>query len=136
MKVFVKDKLYMPEKGSYFNKSVKIDGDFLVPPRTFFWKDLEVTGSLYLCPESHITGSVTCCGAVICRDCVIEGELNSGNKELIVCDNAKIKIINSEGDVLIRKGIVSSEVRGINILIMGKIQCAKLMGKNTRVISS
>ncbi|HJJ29793.1 MAG TPA: polymer-forming cytoskeletal protein [Methanocorpusculum sp.] len=136
MKVLVKDKLHMAEAGSYFRGSVQIDGDFLVPPRTFFWKDLVVTGNLYLCPESHVAGNVTCNGAVICRDSVIEGELDSGSEQLTVCDNAKVRVIKSDGNVLLRPGIVSSEVRGVNILVMGKIQCAKLMGKNTRVVTN
>lgn len=135
MTVFVKDGLHMAKKGSYFRESVKVDGDFLVPPRTQFWKDLVVSGTLYLCPESHVAGNVSCNGAVICRDCVIEGELSSGKEQLTVCDGAKIRIIRSEGDVLLRKGAVSSEVHGVNVLVVGKIHCAKLMGKNTRVVS-
>lgn len=136
MTIFVKDKMHMAEAGSYFRESVKIDGDFLVPPRTYFWKDLVVTGSLYMCPESHVAGNVSCNGAVICRDTVIEGELDSGKEQLTVCDNAKVRVIKSDGNVLLREGMTSSEVHGVNILVMGKIQCAKLMGKNTRVISN
>ena len=88
MKVIVKDNLHTAEPGSYFRGSVMIDGDFLVPPRTFFWRDLVVTGKLFLCPESHVAGNVTCNGAVICHDSVIEGKLNSGLEQLTVCDNA------------------------------------------------
>ena len=136
MKVFVKDNLHMAEAGSYFRDSVKIDGDFLVPPRTHFWRDLVVTGKLLLGPQSHVAGNVKCNGAVICHDAVIEGELDSGLEQLTVCDNAKVRVIKSEGDVLLRPEIVSAEVSGINILVVGKVQCGKLMGKNTRVITN
>ena len=136
MKIFVKDNLHMAERGSYFRDSVKIDGDFLFPSRTYFWRDLVVTGNLYLCPESHVAGNVKCNGAVICRGSVIEGELDSGEEQLTVCDKAKIRVINSSGNVLLRPEMVSAEVHGVNILVMGKIYCGKLMGKNTRVISN
>ena len=36
MKVFVKGTTYLAEPGSYFKDSVKIDGDFMVPPKTQF----------------------------------------------------------------------------------------------------
>lgn len=121
MKVLVKDNLHMAEAGSYFRGSVLIEGDFLVPPRTYFWRDLVVTGKLFLCPESHVAGNVTCNGAVVCRDSVIEGELNAGTEQLTVCDNAKVRVIRSDGNVLLRPGVISAEVRGVNILVMGKI---------------
>ncbi|MDO5845382.1 MAG: polymer-forming cytoskeletal protein [Methanocorpusculum sp.] len=135
MAVLVKDNLYMAEPGSYYRGSVKIDGDFLVPPRTYFWRDVVVSGKLILCPESHIAGNAACRGAVVARGCVIEGELNSGAEPVVVCDGAKVRVIRSTGSVLLRPGITASEVRGENILVMGKIQCGKLMGKNTRVVS-
>ena len=69
MAIFVQDTLHMAERGSYYEGSVKIDGDFLVPPRTEFWKDIVVSGNIYLCPESHVKGNVTCKGGVICRGC-------------------------------------------------------------------
>ena len=43
MAIFVQDTLHMAERGSYYEGSVKIDGDFLVPPRTEFWKDIVVS---------------------------------------------------------------------------------------------
>ncbi len=136
MVILVQDSLHMAERGSYFEGSVKIDGDFLVPPRTEFWKDVDVAGSLYLCPESHIKGNVSCSGGVICRGCVIEGDLVVNGGELTLCDGATIKRVLSSGDVFIRPGVTAAEVRGENILVLGKIQCGKLMGKNTRVVSS
>lgn len=136
MAILVQDSLYMPERGSYFEESVKIDGDFLVPPRTEFWKDLVVKGTLSLCPESHIKGNVSCKGGVISRGCIIDGDLNVDGGVLIVCDGAVINRILSTGDVYLRQNVTAGEVRGNNILVMGKVQCGKLMGKNTRVISS
>ena len=135
MAIFVQDTLHMAERGSYYEGSVKIDGDFLVPPHTEFWKDIVVSGNIYLCPESHVKGNVTCKGGVICRGCVIEGDLIAEDGELRICDGASVHRIISTGDVYLRKDVISSEVRGNNILVMGKIQCGKLMGKNTRVVS-
>ena len=136
MKIFVQDSLHMAEAGSYFEKSVKIDGDFLVPPRTEFWKDIVVSGNIYLCPESHVKGNITCKGGVICRGCVIEGDLIAGEDgELRISDGASVNRILSTGDVYLRKDVSAAEVRGNNILVLGKIQCGKLMGKNTRVVS-
>ena len=94
MKVFVKGTTYLAEPGSYFKDSVKIDGDFIVPPKTQFWKDLVVSGHLSLGVGSRV------------------------------------------GNVLLRPGIVSDEVHGENILVMGKIHCGKLMGRNTRVVTN
>lgn len=136
MKVFVKDNLYMAEKGSYFRESVKIDGDFLVPKRTIFWKDVIVTGSLYLCPQCCISGNVKCNGAVIGPYSVIKGEIDSGDEQLTVCDKAAVRVIKSNGNVLLRDGVQSNEVHAVNLLVMGKIKCNKLMGKNTRVVSN
>lgn len=135
MTIFVQDRLHMAERGSYYEGSVKIDGDFLVPPRTEFWKDIVVSGNIFLCPESHVKGNVTCAGGVICRGCVIDGDLIAEGGELRICDGAFVHRIISTGDVYLRKDVSASEVRGNNILVMGKIQCGKLMGKNTRVIS-
>ena len=82
-------------------------------------------------------GNVTCKGGVICRGCVIEGDLIAeSDGELRICDGASINRILSTGDVYLRKDVSASEVRGNNILVLGKIQCGKLMGKNTRVVSS
>ncbi|HJJ47525.1 MAG TPA: polymer-forming cytoskeletal protein [Methanocorpusculum sp.] len=136
MIVFVKDNLYMAEKGAYFRESVKIDGDFLVPKRTIFWKDVVVSGSLYLCPECTISGNVSCNGAVIGPGSVIKGEFNAGEEQLTVCDNAAVRLIKSTGNVLLRDGVQSNEVHAENLLIMGKVRCNKLMGKKTKVISN
>ncbi|MDR3102645.1 MAG: polymer-forming cytoskeletal protein [Methanocalculaceae archaeon] len=136
MKVFAKGKIYLAEPGSYFRGPVKIDGDFIVPPRTQFWKDLVVTGRLSLGASSRVGGSVSCSGAVVARGCVVEGELTAGTDQVTVCDGARVRVIRSEGNVLLRPGIVSEEVHGGNILVMGKIHCGKLMGRNTRVITN
>lgn len=134
MKVFVQNNLHMAEPGSYFRESVKIDGDFLVPRRTIFWKDLVVTGGLYLCPECTISGNVTCNGAVIGPGSIIKGEIDAGEEQLTVCDNAAVRVIKSTGNVLLRDGVQSSEVHAENLLIMGKVRCNKLMGKKTKVV--
>ncbi|HJK41481.1 MAG TPA: polymer-forming cytoskeletal protein, partial [Methanocorpusculum sp.] len=107
MKVFVKGTTYLAEPGSYFKDSVKIDGDFIVPPKTQFWKDLVVSGHLSLGVGSRVGGNITCNGAVIGRGCLVEGELNSGSEQLTVCDGARVLVIRSEGNVLLRPGIVS-----------------------------
>lgn len=136
MKVFVKDTTYLAEPGCYFKKPVKIDGDFIVPPKTQFWKDLVVTGTLSLGVGSRVGGNVTCNGAVISRGCLIEGELISDTEQVTICDGARVRAIRSNGNVLLRPGIVSDEVHGENILVMGKVHCGKLMGRNTRVVTN
>ncbi|MDU9376608.1 hypothetical protein McpSp1_12310 [Methanocorpusculaceae archaeon Sp1] len=135
MKVFVKDRTYLAERGSYFKESVKIDGDFIVPPKTQFWRDLVVTGNLSLGVGSRVGGNITCNGAVISRGCLVEGELVSDTEQVTICDGARVRVVKSNGNVLLRPGIVSDEVHGENILVMGKVHCGKLMGRNTRVIN-
>ncbi|HJJ99073.1 MAG TPA: polymer-forming cytoskeletal protein [Methanocorpusculum sp.] len=136
MKIFVKDTTYLAEPGSLFTYSVKIDGDFIVPQKTHFWKDLVVTGHLSLGAYSRVYGNVSCNGAVISRGCLVEGELNAETEQLTVCDGARVRIIRSKGNILLRPGIVSDEVHGENILVMGKIHCRKLVGRNTRIITN
>ncbi len=136
MKVFVKGKTYLAEPGSYFKESVKIDGDFIVPPKIQFWKDLVVTGHLSLGVGSRVGGNITCNGAVISRGCLVEGELVSDTDQVTICDGARVRVVKSNGNVLLRPGIVSDEVHGENILVMGKVHCGKLMGTNTRVITN
>jgi hypothetical protein len=66
----------------------------------------------------------------------VEGELVSGEGQVTVCDGARVRIIRSEGNVLLRPGMSADEVHGNNILVMGKVHCGKLMGRNTRVVTS
>lgn len=136
MKVFVKGTTYMAEPGSYFKDPVKIEGDFLVPPKTQFWKNLVVTGTLSLGAGSRVGGNILCNGAVIGRGCLVEGELCTGQGQVTICDGARVRVIRSEGNVLLRPGMAADEVHGENILVMGKVHCGKLMGRNTRVVTN
>lgn len=136
MKVFVKGSTYMAEPGSYFKESVKIDGDFIVPAKTQFWRNLVVTGNLSLGVGSRVAGNIRCNGAVVSRACLIEGELIASDGQVTICDGARVRVIRSEGNVLLRPGMSADEVHGENILVMGKVHCGKLMGRNTRVVTN
>ena len=135
MAVLVKGRKYMAERGTFLQGSVKIDGDFLMAHRCTIWGNLVVTGNLYLCPECQINGNVLCTGGVIGRSSAINGTVTATEGPLIVCDGAKIREINCKGDVSLRPEVSSESVTGVNILVLGKVHCGKLMGKNTRVIS-
>lgn len=136
MAIIYKDNQYMTKCNSFFPESVKIEGDFLVGSRSTFWKNLVVTGNLYLCPECQIKGDVTCHGGIISRGCCIEGELRVFDGDLTLCDGAQMGKVVSQGNILIRQGVIAREIYGDMILVAGKIQCSKLMGKKTRVVSS
>jgi len=137
-KVHVKDSNYMAKRGSFFQGSIKIDGDFLLGTRSTIWGNLVVAGNLYLMSECQINGNVTCAGGVIGRGTVVTGTFTTTqeNGSLTVCDGAKINVISSSGDVYLRPDVTSAEVFGNNILVQGKVHCGRLMGKNTRVISN
>lgn len=136
MAVLYKDNQYMAEKGSFFRDSVKINGDFLVGPRSTFRKNLVVCGNLYLCPECQVKGNIICYGGVVSRGCVIEGELKVLAGPTTLCDGASVAKLTSQGDVLIRPDVQAKEISGDLIVVMGKIKCGKLMGKKTRVVST
>lgn len=136
MAVLFKGNQYMAERGSFFPESVKIDGDFLVGPRGTFWKNLVVTGNLYLCPECQVKGNIICRGGVISRGCVLDGELKVTDGPLTLCDKANVNKVNCNGDVFIRPGVSAGEIYGDTILVLGKINCGKLLGKKTRVVSA
>ena len=135
MAVLVKGRKYMAEYGTFLQGSVKIEGDFLMAHRCTIWGNLVVTGSLYLCPECQINGKVICTGGVIGRRSSITGTMMVTGGPLIVCDGAQIKEINCKGDVCLRPEVSSESVTGSNILVIGKVHCGKLRGKNTRLIS-
>jgi len=136
MAVLYKGNQYMAERGSFFRESVKIDGDFLVASRSTFWKNLVVSGNLYLCPECQIKGNILCYGGVVSRGCIIEGELKAIAGPVTLCDGAFIGKVTSQGDVIVRPGVRASEIYGDLITVMGKVKCGKLMGKKTRVVSA
>ncbi|HJJ54860.1 MAG TPA: polymer-forming cytoskeletal protein [Methanocorpusculum sp.] len=136
MAVLYKGNQYMAERGSFFSESVKIDGDFLVGPRSTFWKNLVVSGNIYLCPECHIKGNVLCYGGVVGHECIIEGEFKAIAGPVTLCDNAALGKVTCQGDVMVRPGVRASEVYGDMITVVGKAKCGKLMGKKTRVVSA
>ena len=134
MAVIYKGTQYLAEPGSFFRGSVKIDGDFVVSARSTFWKNLVVTGNLYLCPECQIKGNVSCKSGVISRGCVIDGELSVSEGPVTLCDGADVHIVSCAGDVLVRPGVSSAEISGDTITVVGKIHCGRVMGKKTRVV--
>jgi len=136
MVVFVQGTKYMAPRGSFFQGSVKVDGDLLLGQRSTIWGNLVVNGNLYLMPQCQINGNVTCNGGIIGHGTVISGTYYVNQGTLTVCDGAKIHTITSTGDIFLRPDVTSEEVSGINILVLGKVHCGRLMGKNTRIISS
>lgn len=96
MKIFVNGTTYLAEPGCYFEKPIKIDGDFIVPLKTQFWKDLVVIGTLSLGVGSRVGGNITCNGAVISCGCLIEGELISDTEQVTVCDGARYSSMSTK----------------------------------------
>lgn len=136
MAVIYKGTQYVAETGSFFRESVKIDGDFTVAPRGTFWKDLVVTGNLYLAPLCQIKGNVSCKAAIVSRGCIIDGTMTITEGPLTLCDGADVQKVTCAGDVLIRPGVCAREVHGETITVVGKVHCGKIMGKKTRVVSA
>ena len=92
-------------------------------------------GYVFILPSSFDPGNMVIYTKDNERIGVIEGDLIAEGGELRICDGAVVNRIISTGDVFLRKDVSAAEVRGNNILVLGKVKCGKLMGKNTRVVS-
>lgn len=125
---------FFAQKGSYFEGNVRIDGDFIVPPRTHFWGRLAVTGTLELGPRSTVVLDISCGSAVIGSQCRVKGPITaSGN--VTVLDHAAVHSIDAGGDVILRTGITVGDVRsGGTIVVHGKIKSGNLIGKSMKVL--
>lgn len=134
MKIYRDGDTFIAPKGSYFEGNVKINGNFIAPPCTHFWGHLAVDGSLELGPRSSVRYKVTCRNAVIGSDVSIGGDVNVEG-DITVCDNAKIPHINAGGDVILRPGVETGDVKSNGtIYIFGKVKSGKLLGRQVKVL--
>jgi len=129
-----KGNTYFAQKGSYFEGNVKVDGDFVVPPRTHFWGRLTVTGTLELGPRSSVALDITCRNAVIGSQCRVKGPI-SAQGEVTILDHASIHSVQAGGKVIIRPGVIVGDVTSLDaIIIHGKIKSGNLIGKSMKVL--
>jgi len=129
-----KGNTYFAQKGSYFEGNVKVDGDFVVPPRTHFWGRLTVTGTLELGPRSSVALEISCHNAVIGSQCRVKGPI-SAKGEVTILDHASIHSVQAGGKVIIRPGVIVGDVTSQDaIIIHGKIKSGNLIGKSMKVL--
>jgi len=129
-----KGNTYFAQKGSYFEGNVKVDGDFVVPPRTHFWGRLTVTGTLELGPRSSVALDIACRNAVIGSQCRVKGPI-SAKGEVTILDHASIHSVQAGGKVIIRPGVIVGDVTSQDaIIIHGKIKSGNLIGKSMKVL--
>jgi cytoskeletal protein CcmA (bactofilin family) len=129
-----KGNTYFAQKGSYFEGNVKVDGDFVVPPRTHFWGRLTVAGTLELGPRSSVALDITCRDAVIGSQCRVKGPI-SAKGEVTLLDHASVHSVQANGKVIIRPGVIVGDVTSQDaIIIHGKIKSGNLIGKSMKVL--
>lgn len=134
MKVFRDGNTFIAPAGSYFEGNVKINGDFIVPPLTHFWGVLDVDGNLELGPRSSVKSRVRCRNAVIGPNTIITGPLKASG-DVTICDSAKIEAIEAGGDVILRPGVETGDVRSEGtIFVYGKVRSGKLFGRQVKVL--
>ncbi len=132
--VLQKGTTFFAQKGSYFEGNVRIDGDFVVPPRTHFWGRLSVTGSLELGPRSTVALDISCRDAIIGSQCRVKGPIVATG-DVTVLDHATVHSIDAGGRVVLRPGITVGDVRsGDAIIVHGKIKSGNLVGKSMKVL--
>ena len=125
---------FFAQNGAYFEGNVKIDGNFVVPPRTHFWGRLDVTGQLELGPRSTVALGITSGSAIIGSNARIKGPLVAEH-DVTVLDNAVIHEIRAGGKVTLRTGVrVGDVTAGDSLIIHGKIRSGKLIGKTVKVL--
>jgi len=129
-----KGNTYFAQKGSYFEGNVKVDGDFVVPPRTHFWGRLTVTGNLELGARSSVALGINCWNAVIGSQCRVKGPIIA-HGDVTVLDHASIHSIQAGGKVILRPGIIVGDVTSQDaIIVHGKIKSGNLIGKSMKVL--
>ena len=127
---------YIVPRGSYFEGHVCIDGDLLVPRDTHFWGRLVVDGDLTLGPRSTVAAGVWCGNATIGDHVRIRGPLVAVG-DALVCDGAAIGMIRAARDVTLRPGVrVGDVVSGRTILVQGKVESGRLLGRLVKVVGS
>ena len=125
---------YFAPKGSYFEGNVRVDGDFVVPPRTHFWGRLTISGSLELGPRSSVALDITCGSAVIGSQCRIKGPLTA-NGDVAILDHASVHSVRAGGRVILRPGVMVGDVTSQGeIIVHGRIKSGNLIGKSMKVL--
>ncbi len=125
---------FYAQSGSYFDGNVKIDGNFVVPPRTHFWGRLAVAGRLELGPRSTVALGITCGSAIIGSSARIKGPVVAEG-DVTILDNAAVHEIRAGGNVTLRTGVRVGDVSaGEALVIHGKIRSKKLVGKTVKVL--
>jgi len=127
---------YIVPRGAYFDGHVHIDGDLLVPRDTHFWGRLVVEGDLTLGPRSTVAEGVWSGNAVIGDRVRIRGPLVAVG-DVMVCDGAAIGLIRAARDVTLRPGVrVGDVVSGRTILVQGKVESGRLLGRMVKVVGA
>ena len=130
------DTTYIVPRGAYFEGHVHIDGDLLVPRDTHFWGRLVVEGDLTLGPRSTVGAGVWCANAIVGDHVRIRGPLVAVG-DVLACDGAAIGMIRAARDVTLRPGVrVGDVVSGRNILVQGKIESGRLLGRLVKVVGA
>jgi predicted acyltransferase (DUF342 family) len=134
--VIRKGDTYYAQKGTYFEGNVKIEGDFIVPPRTHFWGRLYVTGNLELGPRSSVALDITCFSAVIGSQCRVKGPILAQG-DVVILDNATVHSVQAGGRVILRTGVSVGDVTSQDtIIVHGRIKSGNLVGKNMKVLGN
>jgi len=125
---------FYAQPGSYFDGNVKIDGNFVVPPRTHFWGKLAVAGRLELGPRSTVALGITCGSAIIGSNARVKGPVMAAG-DVTILDNAVVHEVKAGGNVTLRTGVrVGDVTAGEGLVIHGKIKSKKLIGKTVKVL--
>ena len=133
MKIYRWEETYIVPRGAYFEGNVHIDGDLLVPRDTHFWGRLVVEGDLSLGPYSTVEAGVWCANAIIGSRARVRGPLVAVG-DVLVCDGAAIGMIRAARDVTLRPGVrVGDVVSGRSILVQGKVESGRLIGRLVKV---
>ncbi len=131
-----KDNTYYAKKGEYFEGNVKVDGDFVVPPRTHFWGRLVVAGNLELGPRSSVALDIACANAVIGSQSRVKGPIVASG-DVAILDHATVHSVQAGGKVILRPGVTVGDVTSQDtIVVHGKIRSGNLVGKNMKVLGN
>jgi predicted acyltransferase (DUF342 family) len=136
VKIYRWNDTFIVPRGAFFEGNVRIDGDLLVPRDTHFWGRLVVEGDLTLGPCSTVAGGVWCGNATIGDHVRIRGPLVAVG-DVMVCDAAAIGMIRAARDVTLRPGVrVGDVVSGRSILVQGKVESGRLLGRLVKVVGA
>jgi len=136
VKIYRWNDTFIVPGGAYFEGHVHIDGDLLVTRNTHFWGRLVVEGDLTLGPYSTVAAGVWCGNAIIGDHVRIRGPLVAIG-DVLVCDGAVIGMIKAARDVRLRPGVrVGDVVSGRSILVQGKVESGRLLGRTVKVVGA